>query len=154
MAIFRIEKNRDYTVMSNHHLGNAELPLKSKGLLSMTLSLPDGWNYTTKGLAKICKEDTNSIGSTSKEPERVGYIVRNRLRDRKSKIVDVEYVICEPPSPGHRLAVEDALDTIGTFMVILLQAGYAQTANNDRSNKPLYPCCIRFYNNTKNCFIQ
>ena len=60
MAVFRIEKTRDYTVMSNHHLRNAGLSLKSKGLLSMMLSLPEDWNYTTRGLAKICKEGTDS----------------------------------------------------------------------------------------------
>ena len=94
MAVFRIEKTRDYTVMSNHHLRNAGLSLKSKGLLSMMLSLPEDWNYTTRGLAKICKEGTDSIGSALKELER---IVRNRLRDSKGKIVDVEYVIYETP---------------------------------------------------------
>ena len=87
MAVFRIEKTRDYTVMSNHHLRNAGLSLKSKGLLSMMLSLPEDWNYTTRGLAKICKEGTDSIGSALKELERAGYIVRNRLRDSKGKIV-------------------------------------------------------------------
>ena len=56
MAIFRIGKIRDYTVMSNHHLCNARLSLKSKGLLSMILFLPEDWNYTTRGLAKIYKE--------------------------------------------------------------------------------------------------
>ena len=56
MAVFRIERTRDYTVMSNHHLRNHQLSLKAKGLLSMMLSLPDDWNYTTRGLAKICKE--------------------------------------------------------------------------------------------------
>ena len=99
MAVFRIEKTRDYTVMSNHHLRNAGLSLKSKGLLSMMLSLPEDWNYTTRGLAKICKEGTDSIGSALKELERAGYIVRNRLRDSKDKIVDVEYVIYEMPRP-------------------------------------------------------
>ena len=99
MAVFRIEKIRDYTVMSNHHLRNAGLSLKSKGLLSMMLSLPEDWNYTTRGLAKICKEGTDSIGSALKELERAGYIVRNRLRDSKGKIVDVEYVIYETPHP-------------------------------------------------------
>ena len=99
MALFRIEKTRDYTVMSNHHLRNAGLSLKSKGLLSMMLSLPEDWNYTTRGLAKICKEGTDSIGSALKELERAGYIVRNRLRDSKGKIVDVEYVIYETPHP-------------------------------------------------------
>ena len=99
MAVFRVEKNRGYTVMSNHHLRNAGLSLKSKGLLSMMLSLPEDWNYTTRGLAKICKEGTDSIGSALKELERAGYIVRNRLRDSKGKIVDVEYVIYETPHP-------------------------------------------------------
>ena len=99
MAVFRIEKTRDYTVMSNHHLRNAGLSLKSKGLLSMMLSLPEDWNYTTRGLAKICKEGTDSIGSALEELERAGYIVRNRLRDSKGKIVDVEYVIYETPHP-------------------------------------------------------
>ena len=49
MAVFRIERTRDYTVMSNHHLRNGKLSLKAKGLLSMMLSLPEDWSYTTKG---------------------------------------------------------------------------------------------------------
>ncbi len=100
MEVFRIEKTRDYTVMSNHHLRNTGLSLKSKGLLSMMLSLPEDWNYTTRGLAKICKEGTDSIGSALKELERAGYIIRNRLRDSKGKIVDVEYVIYEMSRPS------------------------------------------------------
>ena len=112
MAVFRIEKTRDYTVMSNHHLRDTGLSLKSKGLLSMMLSLPEDWNYTTRGLAKICKEGTDSIGSALKELERAGYIVRNRLRDRKGKIVDVEYVIYETPhSPEPDGPCEDEPDT-------------------------------------------
>lgn len=97
MAVFRIDKTRDYTVMSNHHLRNKALSLKSKGLLSMMLSLPEDWNYTTRGLSKICKEGTDSIGSALKELEQAGYIVRNRLRDSKGKITDVEYFIYETP---------------------------------------------------------
>ena len=99
MAVFRIEKARDYTVMSNHHLRDQSLSLKAKGLLSMMLSLPEEWNYTTRGLASICKEGTDSIGSALKELERTGYIVRNRLRDSKGKILDMEYVIYETPHP-------------------------------------------------------
>ena len=100
MAVFRIEKARDYTVMSNHHLRDQSLSLKAKGLLSMMLSLPEEWNYTTRGLASICKEGTDSIGSALKELERTGYIVRNRLRDSKGKILDVEYVIYKIPHPA------------------------------------------------------
>ena len=101
MAVFRIEKTRDYTIMSNHHLRNTELSLKAKGLLSMMLSLPEEWNYTTRGLAAICKEGTDCIGSALKELEKTGYIVRNRLRDNKGKNVDVEYVIFETPRKPH-----------------------------------------------------
>ena len=114
MAVFRIEKNRDYTVMSNHHLRNRSLSLKAKGLLSMMLSLPEEWNYTTRGLASICKEGTDSIGTALKELERTGYIVRNRLRDSKGKIMDVEYVIYETPhepEPDTDMPHEDEPDT-------------------------------------------
>ena len=61
MAVFRVEKTRDYTVMANHHLRNTELSLKAKGLLSLMLSLPEEWDYTTKGLARICKDGVDSI---------------------------------------------------------------------------------------------
>lgn len=97
MAVFRIEKTRDYTVMSNHHLKDRTLTLKSKGLLSMMLSLPEEWNYTTRGLAAICREGVDSIGAALKELETKGYIKRSQLRDEKGKITDTEYVIYETP---------------------------------------------------------
>ena len=99
MAVFRIERTRDYTVMSNHHLRNEKLSLKAKGLLSMMLSLPDDWNYTTRGLAKICKEGVDAIGGALRELETAGYIVRHQLRDRQGRISDTEYVIYEQPQP-------------------------------------------------------
>ena len=97
MAVFRIERTRDYTVMSNHHLRNEKLSLKAKGLLSMMLSLPDDWNYTTRGLAKICKEGVDAIGAALRELEKAGYVVRHQLRDRQGRISDTEYVIYEQP---------------------------------------------------------
>lgn len=99
MAVFRIERTRDYTVMSNHHLRNANLSLKAKGLLSMMLSLPEDWNYTTRGLAKICKEGVDAIGAALRELERAGYIVRHQRRDKSGRITDTEYVIYEQPQP-------------------------------------------------------
>ena len=93
MTVFRIEKTRDYTVMSNHHLKDRTLTLKSKGLLSMMLSLPDEWNYTTRGLAAICREGVDSIGAALKELETHGYIRRTQLRDEKGKITYVQYVM-------------------------------------------------------------
>lgn len=97
MAVFRVEKNRGYTVMSNFHLKDTNLTLKAKGLLSMMLSLPDEWNYTTRGLAAICKEGVDSIGSTLRELEKQGYIIRNQLRDSRGRISDTEYIIYEQP---------------------------------------------------------
>ena len=97
MAVFRVEKNRGYTVMSNFHLKDTSLTLKAKGLLSMMLSLPDEWNYTTRGLAAICKEGVDSISSTLRELEKQGYIIRNQLRDSKGRISDTEYIIYEHP---------------------------------------------------------
>ena len=99
MAVFRIERTRDYTVMSNYHLRDGTLSLKAKGLLSMMLSLPDDWNYTTRGLAKICKEGVDAIGGALRELEKAGYIVRNQLRDKSGRIRDTEYVIYEQPHP-------------------------------------------------------
>jgi len=97
MAVFRVEKNKNYTVMSNYHLKDKSLTLKAKGLLSLILSLPEEWNYTTRGLAAICREGVDCIGATLRELEDAGYIKRNRLRDHKGRITDTEYVIYEFP---------------------------------------------------------
>ena len=90
MAVFRVEKTRDYTVMANHHLRNTTLSLKAKGLLSLMLSLPDDWDYTLKGLAKICRDGVDSIAAAVKELEDAGYIVRKRVRDDKGRVRDSE----------------------------------------------------------------
>lgn len=97
MAVFRVERTKNYTVMSNHHLRNPELTLKAKGLLSMMLSLPEAWSYSIRGLAAICKEGVDAIGAALKELETQGYIVRHQLRDDKGRISDTEYVIYELP---------------------------------------------------------
>ena len=97
MAVFRVERTRDYTVMSNCHLRDSNLSLKAKGLLSMMLSLPEEWNYTTRGLATICKEGVDAIGKALKELELAGYIVRRQLRGKDGRISDTEYTIFERP---------------------------------------------------------
>lgn len=100
MATFRVERTKNYTVMSNHHLKDRGLTLKSKGLLSMMLSLPDEWNYSTRGLAAICKEGVDAIGAALKELEKAGYIIRNQIRGERGRIVDTEYIIYEVPQTG------------------------------------------------------
>lgn len=93
MAVFRIEKTRDYTVMSNHHLKNKNLTLKAKGLLSVMLSLPETWDYTLKGLAIINREGVDAIREAVRELEKAGYIVRTRVRNAKGRLTGTEYVI-------------------------------------------------------------
>lgn len=97
MAVFRVEKTKDYTVMANHHLRNKELSLKAKGLLSLMLSLPDDWDYTLKGLARICRDGVDSITAAVNELEEAGYIVRKRVRDNKGRVGSMEYTILERP---------------------------------------------------------
>ena len=97
MAVFRVEKNQNYTVMSNHHLKNRELSLKSKGLLSQMLSLPDNWDYTLAGLAKINREKVDAIRTAIWELEKFGYITRRQTRDSNGRMSKTEYIIHEYP---------------------------------------------------------
>ena len=103
MAVFRVERNTGYTVMSNHHLRNKELTLKAKGLLSQMLSLPEDWDYTLKGLSFINREQIDAIREAVRELECAGYIVRSRERDGKGRLRGADYVIYEqpqlPPAP-------------------------------------------------------
>ena len=105
MAVFRVEKTKDFTVMSNHHLRNTELSLKAKGLLSLMLSLPEDWDYTTKGLARICRDGMDSITTALKELERHGYLTRQRLRYENGQLGDIEYTIHEKPVTGVKQGV-------------------------------------------------
>lgn len=97
MAVFRVERNTGYTVMSNHHLRNKDLTLKAKGLLSQMLSLPEDWDYTLVGLTLINREQISAIREAIHELERAGYIVRTRERDDKGRLRGADYVIYEQP---------------------------------------------------------
>ena len=104
MAVFRVEKTKDYTIMANHHLRNRLLSLKAKGLLSLMLSLPDDWDYTLQGLSMICKEGLDAIREGVRELEQQGYVVRKRRRNEKGRMMNMEYVIYESP----HIAAEEA----------------------------------------------
>ena len=99
MAVFRVERNRGYAVMSNHHLRNKELSLKAKGLLSQMLSLPEDWDYTLAGLSLINKESIDAIRTAVWELEKAGYITRRQGRDERGKMTAIEYTIYEQPQP-------------------------------------------------------
>ena len=103
MAVFRVERNKGYTVMSNHHLRNKELTLKAKGLLSQMLSLPEDWDYTLAGLSYINRESIDAIRTAIWELEKAGYITRRQGRDDKGKMTAIEYTIYEQPQPPPEL---------------------------------------------------
>ena len=93
MSVFRVERTKGYTSMSNHHLKNRELSLKAKGLLSLILSLPDDWSYTMKGLAQISLEGIDAIRQAIAELEKHRYVIRSRIRDEKGCLRGTEYVV-------------------------------------------------------------
>ena len=140
MAVFRIEKTRDYTVMSNHHLRNTNLSLKAKGLLSLMLSLPEEWDYTTKGLARICKDGVDSICAGVRELEEQGYVIRERVRNPNGQLASIEYTILEQPRPPEREKPErenPVLDNPEQALPVLGEPGQGNTAqlNTKESSK-------------------
>lgn len=98
-TIIRVEKNRNYTVISNEFLRNKELSMKAKGLLAVCLSLPDDWDYSINGLVAICKESVTAVRNAMKELEEFGYMKINKLQNEKGHFY-YEYVIYETPHIG------------------------------------------------------
>jgi hypothetical protein len=96
MAVIRVEKTQNYTVMSNHHLRNKKMSLKAKGLMSLMLSLPPQWDYSIGGLVAICKESHTSIRSALKELEQNQYLIRERINNEKGYFT-YEYTLFEIP---------------------------------------------------------
>ena len=103
MAVFRVEKTKDFTIMSNYHLRDKNLSLKAKGLLSQMLSLPEEWDYTLAGLAHINKESKDAIRTTILELEKAGYITRHQTTTEGGRFGSNEYVIRERPLPHEPL---------------------------------------------------
>lgn len=99
MAVYRVNKNRSYTVMANYHLRDKTLSLKAVGLLSKMLSFNDGWQFSTKGLSMICKEGPDAVLAALRELEDHGYLVRHRQRDSKGRMSNTVFEIYEQPQP-------------------------------------------------------
>lgn len=97
MAVMRVEKSANYTVMSNRHLDDTRLSLKAIGLLSKILRLPDDWDYTLEGLAHICKEGKDAIRSAIVELEQAGYIERRQTHAADGSFAGNEYIVHEAP---------------------------------------------------------
>ena len=97
MSTFRVNKNVNYTVMSNYHLQDKKLSLKAKGLLSYMLSLPDDWDYSLKGLTIGCKDGLDSVRTAVLELEEHGYVRRQKVRNARGQIIDYDYQVYESP---------------------------------------------------------
>ena len=107
MAVFRVERTQNYTVMSNYHLRDKTISFKAKGLLSLMLSLPEDWDYTLVGLARISLEGKDAIRAAVVELEKAGYVTRSRVRNEKGHLQGTEYVIRERPVFSAQPALEE-----------------------------------------------
>ena len=139
MAVFRIEKTRDCTVMSNHHLRDMSLSLKAKGLLSLMLSLPENWDYTMKGLARICKDGIDSISGGIRELEEHGYLIRERVRGANGQLGSIEYTILEQPkepTPAQEKPIRENPVQVNPTLVTPVQEEPAQLNKEESSNYP------------------
>lgn len=98
MAVtFKVEINRDFTIMPNHHLRNRKLSLKAKGLHSLMISLPENWDYTINGLVTLSKDGRDAVIAALKELEKEGYLIRRRQRNSKGQVTGTEYIIFQQP---------------------------------------------------------
>lgn len=132
MAVFRVERTRDYTVMSNCHLRDKRLSLKAKGLLSQMLSLPEDWDYTLAGLSCINKESKDAIRSAVNELERTGYIQRHQTTDAHGKFSGNEYIIYERPAGAEKSALSPSIKSS-----LEKPSSENPTTENPTSGKPL-----------------
>ena len=110
MSVVRVNKNKDYTVMSNCHLREKNMSLKAKGLLSLMLSLPDSWDYSIAGLVAICKENETSVKNALKELQQFGYLrVKKLMPNRQENRTRIEYIydIFEQPQENKKQEVEN-----------------------------------------------
>lgn len=136
MAVFRIAKMSDFTTMSNHHLRNRNLSLKAVGIMSKILSLPDDWDYTLKGLAKLGTDGIDSVRSAIKELEEAGYIVRRQLRDPRGRLSRNEYLVFEVPELANPVLASPSLEnpTTGNPSAVSPLSGEPTQSNTNQVN--------------------
>ena len=136
MAVFKINKTKDYTVMSNHHLRDKNLSLKAKGLLSQMLSLPEDWDYTIQGLCSINKENETAINSTLKELKDNGYLKVTKKMPNETKSGRIEYVYDIYETPKQEGEKQD-LENLGVEVQGVENQGQLNTdiQNKEKQNK-------------------
>lgn len=134
MSVFRVNKDKNYTVLSNYHFRDQRLSLKAKGLLSQMLSLPEDWDFTVAGLVCINKESKSAIQSTLKELEEAGYLVRTRTKNKKGQF-DYIYDIYEQPRHGEPRPDNQFTETPCTENVPQLNTKEQNTKEQNTYNK-------------------
>lgn len=92
MAVFRIEKTNNYTIMSNYHLKDKNISHKARGLLSYMLCLPDDWDYSLSGLVKVSKESKSALRSALNELKENGYLIIEKIYPDKSESGRIQYI--------------------------------------------------------------
>jgi hypothetical protein len=110
MSVIRVNKTKNYTVLSNYHFKEKNMTLKAKGLLSLMLSLPDTWNYTVAGLVSLSKDGKDSVMSGLSELEKFGYLIRTQKTNEKGQFSGIEYHIYEQPQETNPIAENQISD--------------------------------------------
>lgn len=123
MSVFRINKTKNFTIMSNYHFKEKEMSLKAKGLLSLMLSLPDDWSYSLSGLVKLSKDGKDSVMSALAELEKFGYLIRERTKDKTGKFSGIIYHIFEEPQQENPISENP-----------ISEKEKAEKANSDKPN--------------------
>ena len=132
MAIIRVPKVTNYTVMSNHHLTDRDLSFKAKGLMSYMLSRPDDWDFTIAGLSRLNKDGRDAIGRIIQELESHGYLERIRRRQSKGTFGTMEYVLHEQPMPGNPALDNPVLENPGQDNPVLDNPAQEKPAQENR----------------------
>lgn len=138
MAIFRVEKTNNYTVMSNYHFKEKDMSLKAKGLLSLMLSLPEQWDYSIIGLVKICKENETSIKSALEELKEFGYleVIKYFPNQTESGRIEYEYIVYEQPKHNEKQEGEkQEVENLGVENPTQLNTNILNTNNKKENTK-------------------
>ena len=135
MSVVRVNKTKNYTVLSNYHFKEKGMSLKAKGLLSLMLSLPDDWNYSISGLVKLSKDGKDSVMSALSELEKFGYLIRVKTTNSKGQFSGIEYNIYEQPPEdlavaAKQNAVKEKTDKLNADKPPLLNTNKSNTNNN------------------------
>ena len=130
-TVFRVEKNKNYTTISNHHLQDRNLSLKAKGLLTLILSLPPDWDMTLKGLVSLSGDGVDSVRSGIQELEKAGYLRRSRSRNNLGQLLCTEYTIYEH-AVTENVASETEIDD--NLNIIYSEESHVGKSNVDKNS--------------------